>query len=139
MELIAYFYTPTPQRRATYGDVDPLAGTPSTLEEWTRPDWVAWMTHEDPRVPWLDRRLKARVDDFELVLRSRFPSLHDRRTAPWGKALGRVLAWRRWARGDYDDPRVLRAVRRWARREPEDAQAYGHLRPPGTPTAAGAT
>ena len=35
MELITYFYTPTPQRRGTYGDVDPLAGTPTTLEEWT--------------------------------------------------------------------------------------------------------
>jgi radical SAM superfamily enzyme YgiQ (UPF0313 family) len=31
MELISYFYTPTPQRRATYGDVDALAGTPTTL------------------------------------------------------------------------------------------------------------
>ena len=28
MELITYFYTPTPQRRDTYGDIDPLAGTP---------------------------------------------------------------------------------------------------------------
>ncbi len=28
-ELIFYFYTPTPQRHGTYGDVDPLAGTPS--------------------------------------------------------------------------------------------------------------
>ena len=34
MELITYFYTPTPQRRGTYGDVDALAGTPDTLEEW---------------------------------------------------------------------------------------------------------
>ncbi|HET8655253.1 MAG TPA: radical SAM protein [Longimicrobiaceae bacterium] len=129
MELIRYFYTPTPQRRGTYGDVDALAGTPATLEEWTEPEWVAWMTHEDPRVPWLDRRLKARVDDFELVLRSRFPSLHDRRTRPWGKALGRVLARRRWERGDFSDPRLLRAVQRLAQVSPADRQAYGHLRP----------
>jgi radical SAM superfamily enzyme YgiQ (UPF0313 family) len=51
MELISYFYTPTPQRRGTYGDVDALGGTPATLEEWTQPDWVAWMTHEEPQVP----------------------------------------------------------------------------------------
>jgi anaerobic magnesium-protoporphyrin IX monomethyl ester cyclase len=130
MELISYFYTPTPQRRGTYGDVEALRGTPATLEEWTEPEWVAWMTHEDPRVPWLDRRLKARVENFELVLKSRFPSVHDHRTAAWGKAAGRLLARRRWERADFDDPRALHAVRRWARRSPDDTQAYGHLRPP---------
>jgi hypothetical protein len=39
MELIAYFYTPTPQRRGTCGDVDALQGTPTSLEEWTEPAW----------------------------------------------------------------------------------------------------
>ena len=132
MELITYFYTPTPQRRGTYGDVDALSGTPATLEEWTEPEWVAWMTHEDPLVPWLDRRLKAKVEDFELVLKSRFPSVQDHRTANWGKALGRLLAKRRWNNGDYADPRVLRTIRRLAQRTPDDSQAYGHLRPPVT-------
>jgi hypothetical protein len=88
------------------------------------------MTHEDPRVPWLDRRLKARVENFELVLKSRFPSINDRRTRSWGKALARMLARRRWDREDYSDPPLLRAVRRLARTTPDDAQAYGHLRPP---------
>lgn len=128
MELISYFYTPTPQRRGTYGDVDPLAGTPATLEEWIEPEWVAWMTHEDPRVPWLDQSLKARVQDFELVLKSRFPSVHDKRTATWGKLLTQWLARRRWSRADYDRPAMLRRIRRWAQTHPDDAQLYGHLR-----------
>jgi radical SAM superfamily enzyme YgiQ (UPF0313 family) len=129
MELISYFYTPTPQRRGTYGNVDALAGTPATLEEWTTPEWVSWMTHEDPNVPWLDRRLKARVEDFQVVLRSRFPSVNDRRTRAWGRALGRLLARRRWEVGDFSDPRALRAVRRWAQAPVDDRQEYGHLRP----------
>jgi anaerobic magnesium-protoporphyrin IX monomethyl ester cyclase len=132
IEIVRYFYTPTPQRRGTYGNVDAVGCTPTTLEEWTQPEWLAWMTHEDPRVPWLDRRLKARVDNFELVLKSRFPSRHDWRTRRWGKTLGRVLARRRWARGEYSDPVVLRTVRRWAQVVPEDRQAYGHLRPPAS-------
>lgn len=131
MELIAYFYTPTPQRRGTYGNVDALAGTPETLEEWTTPGWVNWMTHQDPDLPWLDRRLKARVEDFELVLKSRFPSVHDRHTRGWGKVAGRWLAEARWRRGHYNNPRLLRRVRNLARRAPEDSQAYGHLRPEG--------
>ena len=131
MELITYFYTPTPQRRGTYGGVDPLSGTPATLEEWIEPEWVAWMTHEDPQLPWMQRRLKTRVEDFELVLKSRFPSVHDRKTRPWGKALGRLAAWDRWRRADYDDPRLLRRIRALARITPDDRQLYGHLRPAG--------
>jgi hypothetical protein len=130
MELISYFYTPTPQRRGTYGDVDALSGTPTTLEEWTEPEWVAWMTHEAPQVSWMDQRLRARVHDFELVLKSRFPSVHDHRTQPWGKAVGRLMARGRWARGDFAKPDVLRTVHRLAQREPDDSQAYGHLRAP---------
>ncbi len=64
MKLISYFYTPTPQRRSTYGNVDPLAGTPRTLEEWTSLEWVGWMTHEDPHVSWLTPELRARVAAF---------------------------------------------------------------------------
>jgi anaerobic magnesium-protoporphyrin IX monomethyl ester cyclase len=135
MELITYFYTPTPQRRGTYGNVDALAGTPETLEEWTEPEWVRWMTHEDPRVPWMNASLRAKVEDFRTVLESRFPSLHDTRTRAWGKALGRVLSRRRWEAGDFADPGLLRSIRRWARVEPADSQAYGHLRPP-TPAEA---
>lgn len=128
VEIITYFYTPTPQRRGTYGDVDALAGTPDTLEEWVSPEWVSWMTHENPRVPWLTDRLRARVEDFQIVLKSRFPSMHDRRTRRWGQTLGRVIAARRWRDADYADPRALRTLRAWARREPDDRQDYGHLR-----------
>jgi radical SAM superfamily enzyme YgiQ (UPF0313 family) len=131
MELITYFYTPTPQRKDTYGNVDPLAGTPSTLEEWIAPEWVGWMTHESPDLPWLTPSLKARVEDFKLVLKSRFPSVHDRQTRAWGKTMGRLLAASRWRREEYADPRLLRSLRQLARIEPEAPQHYGHLRPEG--------
>lgn len=133
MELITYFYTPMPQRRATYGNIDPLAGTPDTLEEWAQPHWLGWMTHEDPQVDWLPPQLKARVEDFELVLKSRFPSVQDTKTRSWGRAVGRILAKRRWDREQYRNPRLLRAVRRLAQREPDDGQEYGHLRPAPSP------
>ena len=137
MELISYFYTPTPQRKGTYGDVDPTATTPATLEEWIEPEWVDWMTHENPRTPWLEPRLKARVEDFELVLKSRFPSVHDKRTRRWGKLLGRLASRRRWAESDYHDPWLLRRIRHSSRIVPDDRQLYGHLRPAAeTPVSA---
>lgn len=131
MELITYFYTPTPQRRDTYGNVNPLAGTPDTLEEWASPQWVNWMSHLDHELPWMDARLRARVEDFELVLKSRFPSVHDRYTRRWGKLLGRWLATPRWRKGEFSHPYLLRKIRRMARSVPDDKQAYGHLRAEG--------
>jgi hypothetical protein len=128
-EIITYLYTPTPQRHGTYGDVDPLSGTPDTLEGWIQPQWMGWMTHEDPHVPWMTPALRAKLDDFRTVLRARFPSVHDQRTRAWGKRLGSVLAAPRWHAGRYDKPRLLEAVRRLARISLEDDQAYGHLRP----------
>jgi anaerobic magnesium-protoporphyrin IX monomethyl ester cyclase len=134
MELISQFFTPTPQRKDTYGGVDPLSGTPKTLDEWTTPEWLGWMTHDHPKVAWFGEELRSQILDFDLVLSSRFPSLHDYRTAPWGKALGKMLARGRWGRADYKNPRALRTVRKLAERLPEDNQAYGHLRPPATKT-----
>jgi hypothetical protein len=90
------------------------------------------MTHENPELPWFARKLRARAQDFELVLKSRFPSVHDRQTRTWGKLLGQAAAWRRWDQGDYEDPRLLRRIRKLARVVPDDTQAYGHLRPPGS-------
>jgi hypothetical protein len=84
---------------------------------------MGWMTHEDPHVPWLTPELKARVAGFRLVLDSRFPSVHDRRTRRWGKRMASALARRRWNQQKYDDPRLLRTVRRLARIPEGDAQA----------------
>ena len=64
------------------------------------------------------------------MLKSRFPSVHDHRTLAWGKAVGRLMARGRWARGDFSAPGALRTVRRLAQRESDDSQAYGHLRAP---------
>lgn len=134
-ELIFYFYTPIPQRKGTYGGVDPLAGTPEALEDWTHPEWIDWMTHEKPDVPWMTPRLRAKVDDFELVLTSRFPSIHDVKTRDWGKRLAQQLAWGLWDQGRFENPRLLRRVRDLARIPSEERQLYGHLRPEDGVTA----
>lgn len=128
-EIITYLYTPTPQRRGTYGGVDPLSGTPATLEGWLAPEWMGWMTHRDPQLPWMTPALKSLLRDFRTVLDARFPPIQDRRTRAWGRHLGRWLAARRWRRGDFRHPRLLELVQRLARSPLPGEEAYGHLRP----------
>lgn len=128
-EIILYYYTPTPQRRPTaYGSEVDEAPTPATLEEWSEPAWVDWMSHTNPHLPWLSADLRTTVESFQLVLSSRFPSQHDRRIGAWRKQVLRAAAWWRWWRGDYSDPYLLRRLKKWSRTPEVDAQAYGHLR-----------
>jgi anaerobic magnesium-protoporphyrin IX monomethyl ester cyclase len=124
-EIVLYYYTPTPH----VGDSgDEAAATPSTLDEWLQPEWQSWSTHTDPQLPWLRPELRRRVRDFELVLRSRFPSVHDWRTPAWAKPVLKAAAWRRWRRGDFSDAHLLRSLRSRMRVPKHDSQAYGHLR-----------
>src|SRR6185295_8981223 len=117
-EVVLYFYSPTPQRDPataskrprldTYGpDGPPL---PTTPEEWTQPQWVSWVCHQD--APWLTPRARQRVKDFATVLGCRFPTVQDYRTPGWGKAVLRGLARRRYEAARWDNPWELRLAKR---------------------------
>ncbi len=120
-EVILYFYSPTPQRDPTaaantarlpklarYGP-EGLA-LPATPEEWTEPQWIRYVCHQD--APWLTPKIRQRIADFSTVLGCRFPTVQDYRTPAWGKALLRGLASRRYEKGRYDDPWELRLAKR---------------------------
>ena len=123
-EIILYFYSPTPQREPLtpqakesglrlpvlnqYGPSGP--DLPATPEEWTQPQWVSYVCHED--APWLTERTRRRVKDFATVLGCRFPTEQDYETPRWRKAVLKGLArWRFRTRG-YGNPWELRAAQR---------------------------
>ena len=131
-EIILYFYSPTPQRRSgredrqpgtarlpvlgNYGPAGPAL--PATPEEWTQPQWIRWVCHED--APWLTPRARRRVKDFARVLACRFPTAQDHRLPRMAKLALRGLASWRYATRIYDHPWELRLARRLVRlREPK--------------------
>jgi radical SAM superfamily enzyme YgiQ (UPF0313 family) len=123
-EIILYFYSPTPQvdrvslRKQpgvahlpvmqTYGPDGPAL--PTTPEEWTEPQWIRWVCHQD--APWLTPRTRQRVMDFARVIACRFPTVQDVRTPAWGKAVLRNLSRVRYATGKYGRPLELRIGQR---------------------------
>ena len=76
-EIILQHYTPTPQRDSMYGGVDEQMTFPATLEEWATPRWYNFTVRTDTNLPWLPAPLKQRVDDFETVVSSRWPTAQD--------------------------------------------------------------
>ena len=122
-EVILYFYSPTPQRDpkwikdasrshlpvlSQYGPSGPAL--PTTPEEWTQPQWVQYVCHQD--APWLSERMRTRVKDFARVLACRFPTVQDVRTPAWGKSVLSSLSRWRYATGRYGRPWELEMARR---------------------------
>jgi hypothetical protein len=93
------------------------------------------MSMKDPQTPWLPAGLRARIADFELVVKSRFPTATDIRfTAPFRVLLKALSSWR-WATGVFGRPYELKLVHRLVKlRSPElqgfDAPPARRHRPP---------
>jgi anaerobic magnesium-protoporphyrin IX monomethyl ester cyclase len=111
-EIIMYHYTPVPQRERMYGDVDGQIQFPTTPEEWATDKWLNFTLRIDPATPWLKPATKKLIDNFELVVASRWPTIQDLRVPAWGRHLLKTLSAWRYQLGVYAMPVELQ----WAHR-----------------------
>ncbi len=107
-EIIIYHYTPVPQRTAMYGDIDGQVQFPVSPEEWATKKWMDFTLRIDPNTPWLTRKTKNLIDNFELVVSSRWPTVQDIRAPRWSRALLKSLSSWRYAAKIYAFPKELR-------------------------------
>ncbi len=102
-----------------YGDVEDQFEFPTTLDEWMTEPWQNFATRKDPMTPWLKPSTKRRIDNFRLVVSSRWPTVQDARLSPWGRrSLQALSAWR-YRLGFYNFPYELQLM-----------QWLAHLRKP---------
>jgi anaerobic magnesium-protoporphyrin IX monomethyl ester cyclase len=107
-EIIVEHYTPVPQRARMYGDVEDSVEFPTTADEWATDRWQRFATQKDPQTPWLRPTTKRLIDNFELVVSSRWPTVQDMRLPRWGRwALQSLSSWR-YRLGIYSFPLELR-------------------------------
>ena len=111
-EIIVYHYTPVPQRDSMYGQIDKQISFPNTPEEWATKRWMDFTLRIDPKTPWLKRKTKKLIDNFEVVIGARWPTVQDIRAPKWGRALLRTLSAWRYAARVYAFPQELRWVHR---------------------------
>ena len=96
-EIIIQHYTPTPQTHQAggemYGKVD--VPFPDTIAGWATKEWMDFTLRIDTNAPWLKRRTKRLIDNFEIVVGSRWPTVQDIRAPRWSRMLLQALsAWR---------------------------------------------
>ena len=111
-EIIVQHYIPTPHPDGMYGEVDGKIEFPKTPDEWATERWYNFTVRHDPHLPWLPLDVKRRIDNFELVVNSRWPTIQDIHLPGWGRAMLRSLSSWRYALGVYDFPLELE----WAQR-----------------------
>jgi tRNA A37 methylthiotransferase MiaB len=107
-EIIIYHYTPVPQRTAMYGNIDGQVSFPTTPEEWATKRWMDFTLRIDPNTPWLKRKTKKLIDNFEVVINARWPTVQDIRAPRWSRTLLRALSAWRYAARVYAFPKELR-------------------------------
>lgn len=107
-EIIIYHYTPVPQRETMYGEIDGDIDFPNTPEEWATKRWMDFALRIDPNTPWLKRNTKKLIDNFELVVGSRWPTVQDIRAPQWSRTLLKALSSWRYASQVYAAPFELR-------------------------------
>lgn len=119
-EIIVQHYTPTPQRGSMYGEVDGQIAFPDTPAEWASRKWMDFTLRIDTSAPWLRRKTKRLIDNFELVVASRWPTVQDIRAPRWSRMLLRALSAWRYAFHFYSFPFELQLANRFiALRKPK--------------------
>ncbi len=111
-EIVVEHYTPVPQRDRMYGDVEKQIQFPNSPDEWATERWQRFATQKDPATPWLRPGTKRLIDNFELVVSSRWPTVQDIRLPAWGRWMLRALSDWRFRLGVYAAPFELK----WAQR-----------------------
>jgi hypothetical protein len=112
-EIIIYHYTPVPQRGAMYGNIDGQIDFPDTPAEWATKQWMDFTLRIDTRAPWLKRRTKDLIDNFEIVVGSRWPTVQDILAPRWSRLLLKALSSWRYALRIYRFPVELRLANQW--------------------------
>ena len=103
-EIIIYHYTPVPQPGNMYGNIDGQIAWPSTPAEWASKQWMDFTLRIDTQAPWLQRKTKDLIDNFEIVIGSRWPTVQDIRAPKWSRILLKTLSAWRYALGVYRFP-----------------------------------
>ncbi|HEY1657405.1 MAG TPA: radical SAM protein [Candidatus Sulfotelmatobacter sp.] len=111
-EIVVEHYTPVPQRTQMYGNVEDQVRFPETPDEWATERWQRYATQKDPKTPWLRPSTKQLIDNFELVVSSRWPTVQDIRLPQWGRMMLKALSAWRYKLAVYSAPFELKWTQR---------------------------
>ena len=109
-EIIIHHYTPTPQPGTMYGEAEKQMTFPDNPTEWASKRWMEFTQRIDTKTPWMKRKTKKLIDNFEIVVASRWPTVQDLEATAWSRMFLKALASWRYALHFYRFPLELRVA-----------------------------
>jgi len=110
-EIIFNVYSPVPLAGAMTNEAHSAGfAFPETIDMWLQAPWEEFAQHRSSELPWMTKRVRRKVRNFQQVLHAAYPTVTDIRLTGLARlALKSVASWR-YAAKFYDFPLELRAV-----------------------------
>lgn len=122
-EIIIYIYSPVPTEGSELYDLVKKAGFsfPQQLEDWLNPQWEHFDLRRNPLTPWLKPYMVDRIQGFETVLNSYYPTISDFKLSRFQRKAMRLLSAIRYKSHIFHYPYELKLLQKfWLRyRQPE--------------------
>lgn len=127
-EIIIYLYSPVPTEGSELFEAVKKAGFsfPRKLDEWLNPEWENFDLRRNPLTPWLKPYMIDKIQGFETVLNSYYPTVSDFKLTTVQRNIMRNLASLRYKFNFVRYPYELKLMQKfWLRyRQPETEGFY---------------
>jgi anaerobic magnesium-protoporphyrin IX monomethyl ester cyclase len=127
-EIIIYLYSPVPTEGSELFEAVKKAGFsfPQKLDEWLNPEWENFDLRRNPLTPWLKPYMIDKIQGFETVLNSYYPTVSDFKLTTFQRRIMKGLASLRYRFNILHSPYELKFMQKfWLRyRQPETEGFY---------------
>lgn len=122
-EIIIYIYSPVPTEGSELYERVKKAGFafPQKLEDWLNPEWEGFDLRRNPLTPWLKPYMIDKIQGFETVLNSYYPTVSDFKLTAFQRNAMKTLSSVRYNMNIFHYPYELKLLQKfWLRyRQPE--------------------
>jgi radical SAM superfamily enzyme YgiQ (UPF0313 family) len=127
-EIIIYIYSPVPTEGSELFETVKQAGFsfPEKLEDWLDSDWENFDLRRNPLTPWLKPYMIDKIQGFETVLNSYYPTVSDFKVTSLQRRIMRSLSSLRYKFKFFQYPYELKLMQKfWLKyRQPETEGFY---------------
>lgn len=122
-EIIIYIYSPVPTEGSELYESVKKAGFsfPQQLEDWLNPQWESFDLRRNPLTPWLKPYMIDKIQGFETILNSYYPTISDFKLTAFQRKSMKILSSLRYNLNILKYPYELKFLQKfWLRyRQPE--------------------
>lgn len=126
-EIIIYIYSPVPTEGSELYEMVKKAGFsfPQHLEDWLDPQWESFDLRRNPLTPWLKPYMIDKIQGFETVLNSYYPTVSDFKLTAFQRKSMKAVSYLRYNLNILRYPYELKLMQKfWLRYRQPEAEGF---------------